>query len=436
MGLQIRREREDFEFAIRVLNACETVAEACEILGAQRGWQTSPKNLRKVFGVGRVRFPELGLKSPGAYLKSASYGSVDAIPPRVVLPSSDESTPPEAFSISGGEPKRFQRLVEVLKRGPLGFSALCDKLDLSPGKARSLIEAAQSAGVQVHVENDHVGIRGPVQDDRVVQVGVAPVVGETQRVAVISDTHLGSKYCLRDQLRDFVNSAYDSGIREVLHVGDALDGCYRHGVFELTHSGLDDQCQDLFEVLPHRPGLTYHAISGNHDQTFSEKTGMSIGHHISGYFRDRGRNDLKFYGDRSAFLKVRGAVIHLWHPRVSPSYAASYQVQKQIERYSSIKPQALLCGHWHRFVYIYERGVHGIACPTFQGGQSSFGKSLGGSPAIGGLILSWSVTEHGTIRDFGLTKRSYFEREEPIQIFNTLDAEQIAPMNAVPKAVW
>jgi predicted phosphodiesterase len=323
----------------------------------------------------------------------------------------------------------FSRLVDVLKKGPIGFNELCDKLDLSPRRARELVEAAQEEGLQVHLENEHAGLRNQQQDDRVQPISsVPPTVGEVQRVAVISDTHAGSKFVLKDQLREFVQYAYDQGIRTVLHPGDVLDGCYRHGVFEVTHTGADEQCQDAVETLPHLPGLRYHFITGNHDFTFQERSGFSIGQHIVSYFRNAGRNDITHYGDRSAFLEVGGAVVHLWHPKQGTSYARSYVIQKKIEGYSSIKPQILLIGHWHVFAHVYERGVRGIACPTFQGGGSAFGKSLTSpAPAIGGLILEWRLTEHGTIREFTLRDRFYFEKEEPVKIYNALDAEPVAP---------
>jgi hypothetical protein len=47
---------------------------------------------------------------------------------------------------------------------------------------------------------------------------------------------------------------------------------------------------------------------------------------------------------------------------------------------------------------------------------------LGGSPAIGGLILSWDVTEKGALRSFSIEKRSYFEQERPISVQNDIDA--------------
>ena len=308
----------------------------------------------------------------------------------------------------------LHKLVQVSRRGPIGFADLCDKLDLSPSKARGLIDQAREMGISVHVENNHVGIRTAQPEERVRQIGIAPVIGERQKVGVISDTHLGSKYCLRDQLKEFVHYAYDQGVREILHPGDVVDGMYRHGVFEVSHVGLDEQARDLFETLPQLPGLNYRCITGNHDFTFTENSGVDVGHFLSNYFRKRGRDDLHFYGNRGAFLKIKGAIIHLWHPRSGVSYARSYAIQKHIEKYSSgEKPNILLCGHWHVYCHVYERGVHGIACPTFQGGGSAFSKSLGGAPAIGGMVLSWDLTEHGTLRSFIHEYRAYFEVEKP-----------------------
>lgn len=308
----------------------------------------------------------------------------------------------------------MQRLVAATKKGPITFEALCDKMGLPPGKTKALIADAREMGIRLHIEHDHVGIPPSVPEDRVRTVGIAPVIGERQKVAVISDLHLGSKYCLRDQLKEFIHYAYSEGIREVLCPGDVLDGGYRHGIFEVSHTGIDAQAEDLFQTLPQLPGLNYRCITGNHDFTFTESVGVNVGDFLEGYFRKRGRTDLHFYGDRGAFLRIKGAVVHLWHPRSGVSYARSYAIQKHIEKYSSgEKPNILLCGHWHVYCHVYERGVHGIACPTFQGGGSAFGKSLGGAPAIGGMILSWDLTKHGTMRHFIHEYRAYFEVEKP-----------------------
>jgi predicted phosphodiesterase len=353
----------------------------------------------------RGLFQRQGLGAPTNYCKRA--------------PAKAAAAPARRASSHDAKPYgvEVERLVEAMRRGPARFSELCDALDLSPTRTKKLIEEARGAGVSLHVEHDHVGIRHHVYEERVAKVGIEPVVGERQRVAVISDTHLGSKYCLRNELRDFIEYAYAQGVRDILHPGDVLDGMYKHGLWEVSHPGLEAQVQDLFETLPRKPGLTYHCITGNHDGTFAEASGVDVGEYVTNAFRKRGRDDIRFYGNRGAFLRIRGITVHLWHPRSGSSYAKSYGIQKHIEKYSSgEKPHVLLCGHWHVFCHVYERGVHGIACPTFQGGGSAFSKSLGGAPAIGGLILSWEITKHGTMRGFSLEKRSYFEDEKPREV--------------------
>lgn len=357
---------------------------AVEAIGKATGREVTPAALRGLF-------LRLGLGAPTSFCKQAPT-----------------SKPPP------NQDSKFADLLKCAKKGPVAFSDLCDKLNMSPGKVKALIEEARSEKINLHVEHDHVGIRMPTPSESVQTIGVPPVVGKRQKVGVISDTHLGSKYCLRPQLQEFIEYAYSQGVRDILHPGDVLDGMYKHGLWEVSHSGLEAQAQDLYETLPQLPGLSYRAITGNHDFTFSEGAGLSVGHYLRNYFLQRGRKDLHFYGDRSAFIQINGAKFHLWHPKKGMGYARSYAIQKQIEHYSSgEKPNILLTGHWHVFCHVYERGVHGIACPTFQGGGSAFSKSLGGAPAIGGLILSWDVTEHGTLRAFNLENRSYFEVEKP-----------------------
>jgi predicted phosphodiesterase len=250
-----------------------------------------------------------------------------------------------------------------------------------------------------------------------VRVVIPPVVGKRQIVGVISDTHLGSKYCLREQLVDFIEYAYERGVREILHPGDILDGMYKHGVWELTHHGLDEQTQDLFETLPQKKGLNYRAICGNHDHSLTMGCGVDVGPFIENYFSARGRRDFHSYGNRGAYLKVHGVLVHLWHPRSGGAYALSYPLQKKIENYApSAKPGLLLAGHWHSYVQMFKRGIHAFACPTFQGAGSEFSKSLTGDPAIGGLLLDWELTGDGTIRNFRSEYRAYFEKEVPAEI--------------------
>lgn len=317
------------------------------------------------------------------------------------------------------------RLIALAKKS-ISFSDLCNALDSSPKKTEALLRKAAERNAPIHVEHDTITVRRalPVSDS-VADIKLTRSVGDTIRLGAISDTHLGSKYCLRGAIRDVIHWMHAEGVRDILHSGDVLEGCYRHSLFELSHSGFDDQLRDAAKCFPELEGLRYHFISGNHDFTFEEKIGMRAGMAIQSGMRALGRNDWLCYGDRNAYLRIGGAVVNLWHPGGGSAYARSYNLQKRIEAYTAIKPHILLMGHYHQYCYVYERGIHGIMMPTFQGSGSNFAQSLKGSPAIGGLILEWQMSETGRIHNFNPRPRFFFEKDTIFNPRNDLDAIEL-----------
>lgn len=311
--------------------------------------------------------------------------------------------------------EHLARLFALTKTGPLGLQALCDKLDLAPGRVAKLLKRAAAEGFPVDVIDSTIIANLPRSRTDVRESGIAPTVGTRQSIAVISDLHYGSKYCLRGAIKEFVAYVYAAGVREIVVPGDMVDGSYRHAQFEMTHMGLSNQARDMCKNLPQYDGLTYHCITGNHDWTFTETSGVNVGQFLENTFHEAGRRDLFAYGDRGAFLRLRGALLYLWHPGGSSSYAKSYRLQKRIEAFQpGEKPQILLTGHFHQFCYVFDRGIHALLCPTFQGGGSAFGRMLGGAVALGGLTLSWQATASGTLRDFSVAYRSYYEHEPAV----------------------
>lgn len=345
-------------------------------------------------------YKNAGFRTPSEYLRESvrsEKGQKKAQPQKKASPGHAGVSPKDLFAFT--------------KKAPKSLEEICDHFDISPGKAKRLVAEAQAAGLHLLVGEYGVGFHVEERND--VRNVIPPVVGETQRVGVISDLHYGSKYILQDRIVDFIEYAYSKGVLEILIPGDILEGSYRHAKYEVTHTGLEEQARSFIEHLPRHPGLTYHMITGNHDFTFTNDSGVNVGAFLVRMGREAGRKDLFAYGDRGAFLKVRGALIHMWHPLKGMGYAISYPLQKQVEKYSSgEKPDILLAGHWHVHGYFRARGVRAIACPTFQGGGSAFGRALGGAPDIGGLILSWDLTQHGTLRNFTLEHRAYFEVEK------------------------
>lgn len=312
------------------------------------------------------------------------------------------------------------RFATVAKKGGT-LEEICDQLDLAPKKAKAMIEAAKSAGYRIELKAGMIGYVPPEPHAREQRIIAPP--GEEQQFGVVSDLHIGSKYCLEDQLRDCVIRAYkDHGVTQFFVPGDMLDGCYRHSKWEESHHGFDAQSTRFAKVLPGKKdglkNVRYAGIAGNHDETFEEGSGLDVCRAIEDVFRREGRDDLRLYGHRGAYLRYapkggRGILVELWHPRGGGAYAVSYKLQRHVEEYGvGQKPDFCIAGHWHQQVYCVRRGVHCFLAGTFHGGGGSFSKSLGGAQAIGGWVVKYRQTAPGTVREVTPTWVAYYEREE------------------------
>jgi Calcineurin-like phosphoesterase len=366
----------------------------------------------------RSAFVNRGLGSPMDYCQAPPKG-----PARLIQVPAPESTPEPLdaddfeIPVTVAEPEagRVARLMAAVKKSR-SFAWLCDHLDISPKRLRETIEEARAAGYGVDLAGDTVAVRPAQPSDDVVDVPLVSQPGEWRTFAVMSDLHFGSKYHLRAQLVDFVGKAQHAGAKVILLGGDLLDGCYRHGRWELTHHGFQDQVGDFVEGLPKGP--QYYGITGNHDQTFENDSGMVVHEAINSAFRAAGREDMHLLGARGAYMRFRGpgerrgVFVEAWHPLKGPAYALTYKLQKHVEGYSvGAKPDFLFTGHWHQQAGCLIRGVHAYSCGTFQGGGSSFAKSLGGAPTIGGWIIQYALTPEGSVRRVRQEWVSYYERE-------------------------
>lgn len=310
------------------------------------------------------------------------------------------------------------RFVAVAKNGHT-IEELCDKFDFSPKRTKALIETARAAGYRIAVTGDKVGYVPPEPLRFEKKIIAQP--GAEEVFAVISDLHVGSRYCLEEQLRDFIVRAHkEDGVRQFFLPGDNVDGCYKHSRWEESHHGFDAQALRLAQVLPGKKDgidVRYDGIIGNHDETFEKETGLDVGRALEDVFRREGRDDFHIHGARGAYLRYapkggRGVLVELWHPIGGGAYAVSYKLQRHVEEYGvGQKADVLLTGHWHQQCYVVRRGVHAFSCGTFHGGGSSFGKALGGAQAIGGWVIRYKQTKEGAIRDLTPTWRGYFEQE-------------------------
>lgn len=307
------------------------------------------------------------------------------------------------------------RLMKASKKY-LDLEALCDELDMSPGKVRELVEQAKAKGFQVDLVGGRVG-KIPVAEGDIIVPEIAQA-GNRRTIAIVGDVHMCSKHHLKAQFNDFCRKAYKRGVRYFLQVGDMLDGAYPHGQYELTHSGFEDQSEYCVRNLPEYKGAKWIMIAGNHDESLGDRGSLNVGRALESRFRDAGRKDFTCVGARAADVRIHwkdkdgGLHVRLWHPKKSAGYARTYGAQNYIRDMApGFKPDILAVGHWHTQAYFESRGIHAIMAGCWQGGGSSFSKSLGGAQSIGSWIVDYRLTADGTVRDITPTWVGYYEGE-------------------------
>lgn len=225
--------------------------------------------------------------------------------------------------------------------------------------------------------------------------------GIHHKVAIISDTHIGSVYA-PEEWHDVVSSYVNDPANEVecvLHAGDLVDGLKisRAGtqVYELSEIGFDAQKRKAIELMSKYERPVY-IISGNHDMYFQEFAGANLVKAVC----DAVPN-MVYIGHDSADINVDNCVIRLFHGGDGNSYALSYRLQKIVEAINGgHKPNILLAGHVHKFCYIFERNIHAISVPCMQA-QTKYMEAKKLAAHTGFLVMEFDV-RGGSIRNLKL----------------------------------
>lgn len=298
------------------------------------------------------------------------------------------------------------RLMLSVKKGPKTVADLYSELGSSVSVSE-VIKRARDVGFRVQMDGDVVSIP-PIRENLDLQPLRVQSAGDMRIFAAVGDIHFGNRHHMRAQFQDFCRIAYERGCRQFLQGGDVLDGVYKHSLYEQNARGYEEQVAIAVRELPQLPGATWHIIQGNHDETLGEANGMDVGAAIVRSFREAGRTDVTCHGARGAYLRLvgngdrRGIFAELWHPRVPGSnsvYGPIYPTMRKLETYAAgKKPDMLFINHWHKMLHVQRRAVHAFGTGCWQGGQSSFGKSIGGSPDIGSWIIEYATTSDGAVR--------------------------------------
>ena len=245
----------------------------------------------------------------------------------------------------------------------------------------------------------------PDEVDRHTRIDPKLFEGEKIQFAVLSCTHLGSKYQQLTHLYSFYRYIQDRGIKVVLHAGDMVDGIdvYDGHKFEIFIHGVDAQRDYAIEHYPkmENGGKTF-VISGNHDHSFQKRAGSNIVKDIAAK-----REDIEYLGIYGAYPSLpRNLKVYIQHGSGGPAYAQSYKMQRNIEKMSpEKKPDLYFLGHFHSSCLLLEyRNVSGFMLPSFQA-QTPHAVRNGWPTENGGFIITITINDRE--RKNGISKTQF-----------------------------
>lgn len=216
---------------------------------------------------------------------------------------------------------------------------------------------------------------------------------------IVSDTHFNSKYSQITYLNRFYDICEKRGITDIYHSGDIDDGeNMRPGhAYDNYKQGATDHVDEIVKNYPYREGITTHFITGNHDASFRKSCGLDIGKLI-----ENRRKDLHYLGKDIATVNITNNIsMMLRHPWDATAYAVSYKPQKMIEalRDTTIKPDILVIGHYHKMMYLNYLGIHCLQAGCFQG-ATPFTVGKGIRISLGGWIVTVNIDAEGKLESF------------------------------------
>lgn len=382
--------------------------------------------------IGRSGQPSAGVASPSPApdrskppaSARASHGQGDAGAPGrgerfAEASAAAPATPITATPITATPEQMIERLVLMLRRGPLAVGDIAQKLGIDTDAALSLALHAACNGRALQERGGlwHLDTAPPLGSQR--DTGAAGLMSDADgviRVAACGDMHLCSKYARLDCLNDYYDEVARRGISTVLNTGNWIDGEAEFNKHDLIVHGMDAQMRYLAENYPQRDGVETWAITGaDHEGWYARREGVDVGRYAARVMADAGREDWRDMGYMECFLPLvhagtgKSSKLCLMHPGGGSAYALSYAPQKIVEGFDGgDKPAVLLLGHYHKSGYNLIRNVHTAQTGTFQD-QTVFMRQKKLAAHLGGCFMELRLDpETGAVIECSYAFRNYF----------------------------
>lgn len=220
--------------------------------------------------------------------------------------------------------------------------------------------------------------------------------GDEITIGVVTDTHHGSTFSDPERIYEMFDVFAKVDVDMIVHCGDVFEGLSSRAghVYELTHIGYSAQLDHGVEIWGRWANTPVYMIDGNHDRWYLKSAGAMIVPQLC-----EALDNLTFLGHDEGDIVLRDGenptTLKLWHGEDGSSYAISYRIQKLVEAFTGgAKPNALVCGHTHKAMYVYDRHIHCISAGSMQR-QSRWMRSKRHASHTGFWILRLCLNDIG-----------------------------------------
>lgn len=204
----------------------------------------------------------------------------------------------------------------------------------------------------------------------------------TMRFGAASDLHFASLFHLPNTFHETMKILEDLGVSKVYVAGDIHDGTdiYRGHDLNVVHASMERQTDMAAESLSKHPNMEFWGIAGNHDYSYTQKTGARP----LGTLEAKVDN-FKNLGDIAADVVYHGVRIRLLHGAGGRSYATSYPSQTYLrDLFKGLEaedmanvPRIMIVGHYHTVFHTKDHGMHIVQPGSFQSGENEYCKRRG-----------------------------------------------------------
>lgn len=230
----------------------------------------------------------------------------------------------------------IERLLEMLKKGCY-LTDLRNELKISDSSIANVLDIIEQKGYPINRTVGSKGVRFSL--DRTIKLyHQYRFQGDSLKILLISDTHLGCIYDRVDILHNLFEYATMKGIKIVIHTGDFIEGVKYADRGCLKYDNIDDMTKYAIKNYPKDKNINTYVLGGNHDLWSKQILNYDINDMLEAH-----RPDIITLGYTHGCIKLNRDFVFLEH---SCSNGRGDNTN-EFEEYTDLEAAITLKGHTH-----------------------------------------------------------------------------------------